>query len=182
MVVSGRHRAPALLAALVLSWLALAASPVAAAGPQIMATAIVASYRVVLMIGPNEPMYTLADYRAHHYKSGEIILKGMMPPMMTMAPGGMLVSHHLEVHLYNTHTGAVVASASVSIKLTDRHTNKGMLVTPLLMQGIGAGKQDIHYGNMVLLMTAHYLVDVWINGHHVRYAVNWHEASHAMSM
>ena len=27
---------------------------------------------------------------------------------------------------------------------------------------------------MVLLMTEHYPVDVWINGHHVHYAINWH--------
>jgi hypothetical protein len=183
MVVAGRHRAPALLAALVLaSWLILAWSSVAAAGPQIRATATVASYRAVLMIGPNEPMYTLADYRAHHYKTGEIILKGMMPSMMTMPQGGMLVPHHLEVHIYNLRTGSVVSSASVAIKLTDMHTKKGLVVTPLLMQGIGAGKQDLHYGNMVLLMTEHYVLDVWINGHHVRYAVNWHEAGQGMSM
>jgi hypothetical protein len=183
MVVSPRQGAPARLAALVLSTcLVLAWSPVAAAGPQIMATATVASYRVVLMIGANEPMYTLADYRAHHYKTGEIILKGMMPPMMKMAPGGMLVPHHLEVHIYNTRTGAVVSSASVAITLTDMRTKKSIMVAPLLMQGIGAGKQDLHYGNMVLLMTEHYVVDVWINGHHVRYAVNWHEAGQGMTM
>ena len=178
-----RHRALALLATLVLSSsLVLASSPAAAAGLQIMATATVAHYRVVLMIGPSEQMYALADYRAHHYKTGEIILKGIMSAQMTMTGNGMLAPHHLEVHIYNTRTGAVVSSANVTITLTDMHTKKSIMVTPLLMQGIGTGKQDIHYGNMVLLMTEHYVVDVWINGHHVRYAVTWHETGQGMSM
>ena len=105
-----------------------------------------------------------------------------MPDMMAMTPHGRRGPHHLEVHIYNSRTGVVVPSAAVTITLTDLHTKKSIIVTPLLMQGIGAGKQDIHYGNMVLLMTAPYRVDVTINGHHVRYAVTWHEADHGMAM
>jgi len=40
----------------------------------------------------------------------------------------------------------VVSSASVVITLTDMHAKKSITVMPLLMRGIGAGKQDLYYG------------------------------------
>jgi hypothetical protein len=148
----------------------------AAMGPQLTQQALAGPYRVVLRIGSVEKMYTLAQYHKLHPKSGEIMLKGIMT-LRTMGMNKMLKPHHLEVHVYSRRTGRVVANANCAITITDLHTTRKTMVPVVVMEGIGAGPQDLHYGNNVMLMTGHYRVGVTINSVHVSFTVFWHEPS-----
>jgi hypothetical protein len=150
----------------------------AAMSPAVTQQALSGPYRVVLHIGPVEKMYTLAQYHKLHPKSGEIMLRGMM----TMATGTMGMNttrkpHHLEVHIYSRRTERVVANVKCAIAITDLHTKRKTMVPVVVMEGIGEGPQDLHYGNNVMLMTEHYRVDVTINSVRVSFSVFWHEPS-----
>lgn len=143
-----RARAPVVGAALVAA--ALAANAVASrtAAPcargQVARTA---SYVLALTLGPAETMYTSAQVKAKHPKSGEVMLGGRMSPMHM----GMGHSFHLELHVCSRASGAVVTGAKPAISITDA---KGMTsrVPVAEMEGIGEGRADYHYGNNVALI------------------------------
>jgi len=150
-------------------------------GPMITQHAIAGSYRVVMSIGPIEKMYTQAEYRKQHPTHGELILSGAgMMGNMHGAGMSMFAPHHLEIHVYNAHSGNVVTNARVSITVTDLHTKRVIVVPVMTMEGIGEGVRDFHYGNTVMLMTEHYRVGVTINGTRASFVVNWHEPSSGM--
>ncbi len=148
-----------------------AASPAAIAAPHVTKEATVGPYHVVFAIGPMEKMYTPAQVKKLHPKDGEVMLSGMMAPMGTMK--GRLAPHHLEVHISTARGGQVITTAHVAISLTDLHTKATTRVPIMTMQGIISGKADFHYGNIVMLMTEHYRVDVTINGVPVHFTVVW---------
>ncbi len=152
--------------------IALAVAAVAAGGaaakPGPCATGQVVkthSYLFALDLGSVETMYTPAQVKATHPKSGEVMLSGSMTSGMagmTMSPSGV---RHLEVHIC-TSGGAVFTKGHPTIVIVDMSSKNPMMMVPVAtMEGIGEGVSDFHYGNNVELTTGHHLtVTVTLNG------------------
>jgi hypothetical protein len=127
-----------------------------------MEIATTSTYRFALHVGMPEMMYTRAQVRKLHPKTGEVMLRGNM--MMGMRMGGN--TRHLEVHICLRDTEAVVTNADPQIMLKEDST-KGMSmnVPAAVMEGIGAGTADLHYGNNVPMPTGHrFTVTVTLKG------------------
>ena len=106
--------------------------------------ALTHSYRLVLRIGPVEGMLMPYQVRANHVKHGEVMLGGQM----VVPTHGPL--HHLEVHICAKKTHVVVAKANPTIVLTDTTKQIPPKTIPVaVMEGISAGRADLHYGNNV---------------------------------
>jgi hypothetical protein len=131
----------------------------AKAGSQSVTTA--AHYFVVHM-GSQEAMYSPAQVRSMHPKSGEVMVGSAMGAGTSMSGGGMSgmaagsSSRHLEVKICDRRTGAVIRSSGVRMTISDT-TTKGMAkaMSVAMMQGVGAGMNDLHYGNNVMLAAGH---------------------------
>ncbi len=129
-------------------------------------TTTTASYRVQLHIGMPEKMYTPAEVKKLHPKGGEVMMGGMMGMNSGMTMRGRSM-HHLEAQICSKQTGAVIANAEPTITLVDG--SMGSMMTKKLpvamMQGIGHGMEDFHYGNNVTMPDGHKLtVRVTLNG------------------
>jgi len=125
------------------------------------------SYVFALSIGPVETMYTPAQVRASHPKSGEEMLSGQMTggmAGMTMPSGGQ---KHLEVHIC-TRGGAVVKGVHPKIVVSDPASGQMAVAVPVaVMEGVTEGASDLHYGNNVSLAAGHKItVTVTLNGQH----------------
>jgi hypothetical protein len=123
------------------------------------------SYVFALSIGPVETMYTRAEARAQHPKSGEVVLAGQTVTgmaEMTMSSSGQ---RHLAVHIC-TSRGATVRGVHPVITISDPVAKTMNMAVPVAtMQGVGAGPSDIHYGNNVTLTAGHrVLVTVTLRG------------------
>jgi hypothetical protein len=104
------------------------------------------TYRLALNVGMPEMMYTPAQVRKLHPKSGEVMLRGKM--MMGMKMGGS--TRHLEVHICLRKNRAVITNAHPTITLMGPKANAMPMNVPIaVMEGIGAGTADLHYGNNV---------------------------------
>lgn len=120
-------------------------------------------YRLTLDIGPMQKMYTRAQYKRLHPKKGEIMLRGSMS-MGTMGMGGMHVPvRHLELHVMDRASRRVVSDAMVSITWQPIVKMGQMPIKPqqvpiAVMEGIGMGMSDIHYGNNVSMAAGKYHV------------------------
>lgn len=134
------------------------------AGTHIVVTS---SYRFALRVGMPEKMYTPAQARKMHPKSGEIMLRGKMSGGMGM--GGMPMGgamRHLEVQICSKKTRSVITDAHPTIVVTD-DTAKGMpMNVPIaVMEGVGEGIADLHYGNNVRMPAGHrFTVTVKLKG------------------
>jgi len=122
------------------------------------------SYVFALSIGPVETMYTPAQVRASHPKSGEEMLSGEMTggmAGMTMPAG----EKHLEVHIC-TPRGAVVKGVHPRIVVSDSASGQMAVAVPVaVMEGVTEGASDLHYGNNVSLAAGHKItVTVTVNG------------------
>jgi len=125
------------------------------------------SYVFALSIGPVEQMYTEAQVKATHPKSGELMLSGKMSGGMS----GMSMSsseRHLEVHICNP-AGAVVMGAHPSIVVADPKAKTMTMSVPIAtMEGLTSGASDYHYGNNVALTAGdHITVTVALKGEQV---------------
>lgn len=135
-------------------------------GGTITRHATTATYRLTLAVGPAEAMYTAAEVKAKHPKTGEVMVGGSAS-MGSMPMGG--VNHHLEVRIVRRANGRVVTNAKPAISLTDTTPMGGMGMTEkvdaMAMQGVGEGVADLHYGDNVKLSAGHtYRVAVTVNG------------------
>lgn len=143
---------------------ALVASSAAAAAT-ISKQATTASYSLTMNVGPMEAMYTQAQVKAKHPRSGEVMLGGsMMSGSMSGSMGA--VERHLEIHVKSRSNGAVVSNVMPTIALTDE-TKHGMAtkLEVVAMEGIGQGAADLHYGNNVALDVGNtYRVTVVVKG------------------
>jgi hypothetical protein len=101
-------------------------------------------YLFALSIGPEETMYTPAQVKSKHPSSGEVMLAGKMAGGMAGMDMGGGAQRHLEVHICTTG-GKVVTGAHPTI------TVNGAMVPIAVMEGVGAGVADYHYGNNVNL-------------------------------
>lgn len=126
--------------------------------------ATTASYKLTLNVGVLEPMYTQAQVKAKHPKTGEVMLSGMMSSSMHSMMGAL--ERHLEIHIRSRTSGAVVTNVTPTIELTDEMThNMAQKLDVVAMEGIGQGTADLHYGNNVSLSVGHtYRVTVVVHG------------------
>ena len=133
------------------------------------------SFRFALRVGMPEKMYSSAQVKAMHPKTGEVMLRGHMG-MDDMGMGGMLMggtSRHLEVQICSQATGSVITNANPTIALMD-DTAHGMTSTmPIaVMTGIGEGDAGLHYGNNIRMPGEHmFIVTVRLEGEHAVFHV-----------
>lgn len=129
------------------------------------------AYKLVLMIGPMQQMYTRDQYAKKHPKHGEVMLRG------TMVMGGMggmgmqMPNRHLELHVMDRQTMHVVSNALVKISYQAGVGMGQMAMKPTklpiaVMMGIGMGTSDIHYGNNIYM--PHGTYHIWVHVNHVR--------------
>lgn len=125
------------------------------------------SYRVVLRIGPVEGMLMPYQVRANHVKHGEVMLRGQM----VMPMHGPL--HHLEVHICAKATRIVVTNAHPTIVLLDETAHGHPRNLPIaVMEGIAAGRADLHYGNTIAMPHHHrFRITVTYNGQRAVFGV-----------
>lgn len=146
-----------------------------ATGGKVTVPVTAGSYRLTLVIGPMEPMYTMAQYQRTHPKTGEIMLRGAM--VMGKAGMGMgMPNRHLELHVLNLRTMRVVTDAMVSITYQPVAPMGAMAmrpqnVPPTLMVGIGKGMSDAHFGNNVYMPRGEYRIVAHVNNAHATYDV-----------
>ena len=112
------------------------------------------SYRFVLRVGMPEQMYTPAQVTKMHPKHGEVMLRGRMNGMGGMSMGGSM--RHLEVQICTRPSHTVITTANPTITVKD-DSSMGMAtkVPVTVMQGVGAGTADLHYGNNVAMKPGH---------------------------
>jgi hypothetical protein len=121
------------------------------------------SYVFELSVGMAERMWTPAEVRARHPKTGEVMLAGTMGGAMSM--GGS--ARHVEVQIVRRSTGRVVGTAHPTITLVDLNVENAMAmkVPFAMMRGVDEGAADVHYGNNVDLVAGHrYRVTVTLTG------------------
>lgn len=160
-----RSRSTRLLITTIAGSIAVAPSAASAAtrmapAPQ---TVMTKSYAFKLTLGMSEQMWTQAQVRAKHPKTGEVMLMGSMGGAMSM--GG--TSRHLEVHITSRATKRVVAGAHPTMTALDTTAKNAMPITvPVAeMEGVTEGAADLHYGNNVHLIAGHrYTITVRLNG------------------
>ena len=114
------------------------------AGTSLVATQ---NYRFQLHIGMPEKMYTAAQVKKMHPKSGEMMTSGNMT-VAGMSMGSTSATRHLDVQICSKNTGAVITNAhpTITVKGTMGMTTH---VSSATMRGVTAGMNDTHYGNNV---------------------------------
>jgi hypothetical protein len=140
----------------------------AGSGTQSPQTKSTSHYVFKLSIGMAERMWTPAQVRAKHPKTGEVMVMGSMGGAMSM--GGS--QRHVEVHITARATGKVVTGAHPTITAIDTNAKNAMMIkVPVAaMQGVISGATDLHYGNNVQLVAEHvYKVTVSLKGEHATF-------------
>jgi len=131
----------------------------------------------LLHSGSEEKMVMLspAEAKTKHITSGELMLGGSMAPGMSSGmSGGHMATRHLEVHICERAGGKVVTGAMPMITVTPSAGGSPQQVPVAVMEGVGAGSGDLHYGNNVPLHSGtSYTVTVGLAGDRAafRYAV-----------
>lgn len=113
------------------------------------------NYRVALLIGKVEDMYMPYQVRANHLTHGEVMLRGRMATGATLAGGTI---RHLEVQICARDTRRVVTNANPKIVVDDTTRGRAMRLPVSVMEGIGEGAADLHYGNNVAMAAGHHFV------------------------
>jgi len=131
-----------------------------AASPNVVPQAT-ASYTIVLGIGPVETM--LMPDQVKGATSGEVMapMPGMPMPTMMMTDHGQPVNHHLEVHIANKATGAVVMDRMPMITIIDS-MGISRALDSMAMYGVMEGVSDWHFGNNVYLGDGTYTISVQV--------------------
>lgn len=111
--------------------------------------ATTASYKFILRITMPETMYTPAQVKAMHPKTGEMMVAGTMMSSMAMGTTGTL--RHLEVQICSLKTGELITDAKPTITMSDGMGTMAKPVPFAMMRGVKAGMSDMHYGNNVKL-------------------------------
>ena len=126
------------------------------------------SYVFALSIGPLTQMYTEAQVKAKHPKSGEVMLSGSMSVGMSGMGMSSSGQRHLEVHICST-AGAVVMGGHPTIVVDDPKATTMTISVPIAtMEGVKAGASDYHYGNNIALTAGHQItVTVTLKGQEV---------------
>ncbi len=96
----------------------------------------------------------------------------MMSMQMATTDDGQPVNHHLEVHVFDSATGAVIANPVPSIAITDNTTGATRTLSDVMaMYNIQAGTSDLHFGNNVFLQDGDtYTIQVIVGSDTVSFA------------
>jgi hypothetical protein len=124
-----------------------------------------ATYKLDIDIGPVATM--LMPAQAAGAKEGEVMvpMPGMPMPAMGMTDQGQAVNRHLEVHLFNKASGAVITDQVPTITITNQATGSSRQVSPVhAMYDVAVGQSDLHFGNNVYLPDGTYTVTVAVGG------------------
>jgi hypothetical protein len=118
-------------------------------------SALTRHYRFTLLIGEVENMYMPRQVRANHLKHGEMMMRGTMTMGAALAGGPI---RHLEVQICSGARQAVVTHAHPRIVVDDTTKGKVVMLPVSVMEGIGEGVADLHYGNNVAMPAKHRFV------------------------
>jgi hypothetical protein len=132
-------------------------------------TATSARYVFLLHVESPQTMVMAAQVKAQHLKrgAGEVMIGGSMATM-SAGSGGVASMRHLEVHICSRATGRVASGLTPSITLARSPGGTPRRVPVMVMEGIGEGAGDLHYGNNVPMRPgAEYLVSVRVGGERV---------------
>jgi len=110
-------------------------------------------YLFTLLVGPAENMYMPYQVRASHPTQGEVMLRGQMTADVSMLTGGPV--RHVEVQICARRTRVVVTNATPRIVVHDLTKHKVVSLQVAVMEGIGEGVADLHYGNNVAIPRRH---------------------------
>ena len=114
-------------------------------------------YRFTLLIGKVEDMYMPYQVRANHLKHGEVMLRGRMATGANVTGGTI---RHLEVQICARGSRRVVTNANPKIIVDDTTRGRAVRLPVSVMEGIGQGAADLHYGNNVAMAAGHRFVVV----------------------
>ena len=78
-------------------------------------------------------------------------LPGMPAPMETTTDQGYPVNHHLEVHIFDKQSGALVKDMLPTITITDQATGASRDMDVMAMYGVTEGESELHFGNSVYM-------------------------------
>jgi hypothetical protein len=136
----------------------------------IIQNATTTDYKLMLQLVPSENMYLMCQV-TNSTMSGEVMISGQMNNT-SMGMNGS--PYHLELHIYDTKTGATVAlpANEVTITITNSSGMMGMSVPIAEMFGIQEGVTDLHQGNNVQLSSGNYTVSVSVAGEKASFALN----------
>ena len=124
-------------------------------GATVVKTTLSGPYRIVLSIGPVEQVYTGEQARRLHPKTGEVAVNSS-----SLATGTPPPNRYLALNVYSRATGANLTNLKVSISIV-MPSGKARAEPPsVVMQRIGAGLSDRHYGGNVSLPNGPYRVVV----------------------
>jgi flagellar basal body-associated protein FliL len=124
-------------------------------------------YRVTLQLGP--PVQMLSMNQTATATMGDVIVNGQMPNSTSM---NMTDTYHLEVHVYNITSGAVVVNQSVSIQIVNQTTNRTLTVPIIIMYDMKIGPSDTNFGNNITLPPGSYTIIVTIAGETAKFNIN----------
>lgn len=134
--------------------------------PVAQQTQTTATYKILLQVGPNAMMLT--PDQAKTATSGEVMVQmpGMPMPTMTTTDQGHPVNHHVEAHIHDLSSGAVVTGMPIpTISITDQATGSSRdLANVMAMYDVAVGQSDYHYGRNVYLADGKYTFTVTENG------------------
>ena len=139
-----------LVTAVLVAAAAVAASASARDSAAACATGTLAStpsYKLALVIGPQQKMYMPSEVQARKIKSGQVMLGGAMAMIDNVPKGMKVVDLQLRVC---TKSGAVVTQLAPTITV-QQPGGKATKVPVAKMAAIGKGLGDYHYGNDVVL-------------------------------
>ena len=122
------------------------------------------SFKIALAIGPAETM--LMPSQASSAKGGEVMVQmpGMSMPAMSMMDRGQPVNHHVEAHIYDKSSGAVLDGVMPVMTITNQANGASRKIDPVMaMYGVAEGKSDLHYGGNVYLPDGTYTVTATVN-------------------
>jgi hypothetical protein len=106
-------------------------------------------YLIVLDILAPEQMYTAADVSKQHPGAGELVVNGKATPTT-----GVNV-RHMEVHVYDRATGAVVMGEHPKLTLSDYTDDVSYAIDATEMRDIVIGAIDDHYGSNSSVAVGH---------------------------
>lgn len=119
------------------------------------------NYKMMLEVGAPENMLLMCQV-TNSTMAGEVMVAGQMSVInMSMTSN----TYHLEVHIFDIKTGAVVVVPVDSVSITVTNSSGMSMSVPVAeMFGAMEGLTDTHYGNNVQLMPGSYTVAVNIEG------------------
>jgi hypothetical protein len=123
----------------------------ASIGPEhgLVLTTTTSSFLLVMDILPPEHMYMAAELTSEMPDGGELVVRGTSTP--TTDP----YARHIEVHVYDLHTGLVVKGARPRLTFADHAAGVATELDATEMRDVALSDIDIHYGSNAPIRPGH---------------------------